>query len=357
MNNQETFGIDLQNGYDGLSLLGVGGSGEVFKARNKTNGQICALKVIPQASIGTRSSRNRFFRDTELFAAMKHPNIVQILDWGETTEGSFFVEMEYLQGRTLRTLLGSSPQMEPHRIHSIIMEVLKGLAFAHSQGIIHRDIKPENIMILEPETNGLEVRILDFGLATIRQFEGMEVTVTNSNLVQGTPGYLSPEEVLGREVSWSSDLYAVGVMWYELLSGNNPFIADSHLETAARQVDFHPPSISSLPGIARYNHIVENAVMGLLRKKPMARCSSTEKLISDLQIAMNPTKPNSNTVAPGIGKSTKEISTLLPKVSRESEKATKEMSVLRPLPKLETEKATKEIKPLPIDNSIIKEDS
>jgi tRNA A-37 threonylcarbamoyl transferase component Bud32/tetratricopeptide (TPR) repeat protein len=212
---------DTISHYEIIDRIGAGGMGEVFKARDTRLQRIAALKILPPQVQTDRESRERFFQEARAAASLNHPNICTIYDADEA-DGQAFIAMEYIDGETLRDFLSSTPIDAPARTTSRMLafgyQVARGLDKAHRMGIVHRDIKPANVMLSKEG----EAKILDFGLAKLAG--GLQLTQAGSTV--GTAAYMSPEQARGDDVDSRSDLWSLGVILYEMLSGLKPFKGD-----------------------------------------------------------------------------------------------------------------------------------
>ncbi len=225
--------------YEILAPLGAGGMGEVYRARDARLGREVAVKVLPQFSAGSAEALARFEREAQAVAALSHPNILAIHDYGREGELSYAV-MELLEGETLRARLVTSA-IPPRKAVDYAQQILRGLAAAHDRGIVHRDLKPDNVFLTR---DGL-VKILDFGLARPAGERGAgssgPQSLTASGTVVGTPGYMSPEQIRGKTVDQRSDLFALGAILYEMLTGRRAFQRESPVETMMSVLQDDPP--------------------------------------------------------------------------------------------------------------------
>jgi len=261
------------------SQLGEGGMGQVFLAQDRTLDRPVALKFLSSALQEQEEARRRFLREAKAAAALDHPYICKIYQTGEE-DGRPFIAMEYVRGETLRSRLDTE-RLPLKDVLRITMEVAEALETAHAAPIVHRDLKPSNIML----TTGGHVKVLDFGLAKRVVMEGGDHAETQSELteagaVQGTVAYMSPEQVRGRKVDSRSDVFSLGVVLYECLTGRNPFQAGSSLETASQILHHTPPS----PGLGRDDvpPLLEHIVTKMLAKAPEDRYQATHDLRTDL---------------------------------------------------------------------------
>src|SRR5438477_6497956 len=222
--------------YEIITRIASGGMGEVYRAHDAVLGREVAVKILHTHLAGDRGLVDRFRREGRAAAILNHANIVGVYDWG-LTDGTYFMIMEFVRGLNVRSLLSEVRRLEPAQVVEVALPVLAALEHAHGHGIVHRDIKPENILIAEDGT----VKVADFGLArafadsTISQAEG---TVT------GTVQYLAPEQIQGDPADPRTDLYALGVVMFELLTGQPPFSGETSLAIAYQHLSgsIPPPS-------------------------------------------------------------------------------------------------------------------
>jgi serine/threonine protein kinase len=220
-------GRTLPGAYLILELVGIGGMGRVYRAEQTNLGRTVAVKIIHPHLVGEENAAARFITEARAASRLNHPNSVGIIDFGKSPDGQLYLVMEYLRGRDLARVTYEDGLLAFRRIVDVLRQTLSALAEAHSQNIIHRDLKPENI-ILEPVRSGGDfVKVVDFGLAKMRVETTHQRGITSPGIVCGTPEYMSPEQARGDELDARSDLYAVGVILYQLLTGRLPFEAES----------------------------------------------------------------------------------------------------------------------------------
>ena len=257
--------------YRVLRKIGEGGMGAVYLAEHETIQKKCALKVLLHEYAQKESIKKRFLQEAKAAARIDHENVVDITDFGETPTNSLFFAMEYLDGVDLSKTLQMTGHMEWGRAKQILLQVCRALEAAHKKGIIHRDMKPENIFLLERDGRPDFVKILDFGIAKVGLEEGGE-RLTRTGMVFGTPHYMSPEQALGKKPDNRVDVYSVGVIMYEMLTGDVPFNADSFMAILTRHISDKPePPRSIRPEIPGE---VESIVLKALSKKPEDRYQS-----------------------------------------------------------------------------------
>src|SRR5262249_20844821 len=235
-------GTTLPGGYVILELVGVGGMGRVYRAEQKALGRTVAVKIIHPHLLGDESSAVRFINEARAASRLNHPNSVAVIDFGKNGDQSYLV-MEFLRGRDLARVAYEEGPLPFKRIVDVLCQVLAALAEAHHLDIIHRDLKPENI-VLEPMRSGGDfVKVVDFGLAKMRA--GVSGTnITSPGIVCGTPDYMAPEQGRGDPIDHRSDLYAVGVILFQLLTGRLPFEAESPTQVVLMHLSMPPPDPS-----------------------------------------------------------------------------------------------------------------
>ncbi len=267
--------------YTILESLGAGGMGEVFRAQDSRLGRDLALKILPRALAGDAERMRRFVHEARSASALNHPNILTIFEIGEA-DGLHYLATELVVGKTLRALIGRGPLALADAVE-IAAQVAAALGAAHDAGVVHRDIKPENLMV---RADGL-VKVLDFGLAkrdeaamADPQGETLDTHRTGPGVVLGTVAYMSPEQSRGRSVDRRTDLWSLGVVLYEMLTGRQPFTGDSSVDVLAGILHFEPPPLT----LRREDVPAELAatVGRLLVKNPLGRYRTARELRLDL---------------------------------------------------------------------------
>jgi eukaryotic-like serine/threonine-protein kinase len=266
-------GTIIDGRYRVSARLGSGGMADVYLAQDTLLGRQVALKLLHHRFAEDQEFVERFRREASSAAGLSHPNVVAVFDRGEW-DGTYYIAMEYLPGRSLKAVVREHGPLSPGDATDIVVQILLATRFAHKRGIIHRDIKPHNV-ILDEEGRA---KVTDFGIA---RAGASDMTLTGS--IMGTAQYLSPEQAQGHAVTESSDLYAVGVVLYELLTGQVPFEGESPVTVALKQVSVEPTPPSALnPGVSP---ALEAVVMRSLAKDPGARFASADEFIAALQQA------------------------------------------------------------------------
>ena len=275
-------GTVLDGRYRILRALGSGGMGEVFLAEQLSTGRKAAIKILHTHTAAHSEPTVRFFgHEVRALARLNHPNVAQVYD--AITAGDFlYIAMEYVEGETLRSRLLRERSLGVDEVRRILREAGTGLGSAHQLGIIHRDVKPENIMLLPRESKGASVKLLDFGIAILDDRDAMD-NVTGAGMMAGTPSYMSPEQIRASQLTASSDVYSLGVVAYEMLTGSNPFLDHSPYEVARKHLSLAPPRPGeAAPGIPQE---MEAAVMRALEKDPANRFQTALEFVEALGVS------------------------------------------------------------------------
>ena len=254
-------------------LIGQGGMGKVYEARHiALNKRVC-LKVLKPALLEDPTLVGRFEREAMAASRLNHPNAIQLVDFGRTSaDGTLYIAMEFVQGRDLRLILRDEGPLPEERLVRVVAQVLAALGDAHAHNVIHRDLKPENIMVEQRPDEPDFVKVLDFGIAKI--LDSDLPGLTRSDVVCGTPQYMAPEQATGSALDPRCDLYAVGVILYQLACGTLPFDGQNSMEILTRQVNDPPePPRKRAPG-ARISAPLERLILRALEKEPSARPQS-----------------------------------------------------------------------------------
>ncbi|MDA8321164.1 MAG: Stk1 family PASTA domain-containing Ser/Thr kinase [Actinomycetota bacterium] len=268
--------------YELDGVVGRGGMAEVYRARDLRLDRVVAVKTLREDLARDQTFQARFRREAQSAASLNHPSIVAVYDTGEDNSGSShvpFIVMEYVDGRTIRDLLRDDRRLLPERALEITDGVLRALDYSHRNGIVHRDIKPGNVML----TRSGEIKVMDFGIA--RAVADSQATMTQTAQVIGTAQYLSPEQARGERVDFRSDLYSVGCLLYELLTGRPPFTGDSPVSIAYQHVRENPvPPTRVDPELPAWADAI---VLRAMAKSPADRYQSAADMRADIQRALS----------------------------------------------------------------------
>ncbi len=266
-------GSTVDGRYKVLSRLGAGGMADVYLAEDEQLGRKVALKLLHRRFAEDPGFVERFRREAQAAAGLQHQNVVGVYDRGDF-DGTYYIAMEYVAGRTLKQLIRDEAPLEPVRAIDITLQILKAARFAHRRGVIHRDLKPHNVMIGDDD----QAKVTDFGIA---RAGASDMTETGSIL--GTAQYLSPEQAQGHAVSASSDLYSIAVVLYEMLTGGVPFDGDQAVTIAIKHVSQAPTALTAVnPSVPPE---LEQVVMWALNKNPADRPADADQFIAALEHA------------------------------------------------------------------------
>jgi serine/threonine-protein kinase len=277
----------IKNRYRIIELLGEGGMAFVFKAKDEQLERFVAIKTLKPSYLENENFVTRFKREAQTAANLNHPNIVQIFDWGVEDNEPYFV-MEFIEGTTLSTVISKNKKINIKNVLHIGAQVSSALQAAHESNLVHRDIKPGNIMITP---NG-KIKVTDFGIVSIQNEDS---DMTKSGTILGTANYISPEQAQGSSVSSKSDLYSLGIVMYEMLSGRTPFMGETPISIATQHLTEKPrPLIEFVENIPSG---IDKIILKLLNKKPESRFKSAEDLRAAIiqqksYLQLNETKEN-----------------------------------------------------------------
>jgi serine/threonine-protein kinase len=270
-----------------VSRIGVGGMGAVYRVEHTMMRRDLAIKVLLPELGGKEEFARRFEREAESASRLTHPNIITITDFGHTAEGSLFLVMEFLAGESLSEAIAAGP-MPPARALAIVRQILRGLEHAHAAGVVHRDLKPENIMLVERDGQRDVVKILDFGIAKVTQPQSGGEALTQAGVIFGTPEYLSPEQALGEAVDARADIYAAGVILYEMLAGRRPFENEDKVKIISMHLSHAPPRLRDANPAVDVPLPLEQAIMQSLEKTREHRFATATAFLQALDDAEAP---------------------------------------------------------------------
>jgi serine/threonine protein kinase len=271
----------LPGGYVILDLVGIGGMGRVYRAEQRVLGRTVAVKVVHPHLLGDESASARFITEARAASRLNHPNSVGVIDFGKTDDGQLYLVMEFLRGRDLARVSYEEGPLPFGRIINVMKQTLAALAEAHHIGIVHRDLKPENI-ILEPlRAGGDFVKVVDFGLAKMREGP-RETNITSPGIICGTPDYMAPEQGRGGSIDARTDIYAMGVILFQLLTGRLPFEGDSPTQVVLMHLTMPPPDPRQAAPERGLPDSLARVVLRALAKDAKERFASADEMAGAL---------------------------------------------------------------------------
>ena len=268
----------LVDRYRLIDQLGVGGMGVVYRAEHTMIGRPVALKLLHPDLARVSEAVDRFFREARAANEIASDHIVQVTDFGRTDDGANFLVMEFLEGVNLAELVTGFHAVEPRRVVKIALQITEGLTAAHAKGVIHRDLKPANIQLVRRGADADFVKIMDFGIAKIAE---SNTQLTKTGAILGSPAYMSPEQASGKPIDHRTDIYALGVILFELLTGRPPFMGDSPTQILVAHVTQPPPAPRSLQ--ADVPEALERLVLQCLAKDANDRPQSVQEVGNQLR--------------------------------------------------------------------------
>ncbi len=279
-------GTTISGRFKILNLVAKGGMGRVYRAEQSPLGRIVAVKVLhPNYSgDGDPEFSKRFSLEASVVSRLKHPNTVTVYDYGETDDGVYFMVMEFLEGRTLHRLIREEGSLDVGRALHILVQVARSLREAHGQGVIHRDLKPANIFLIRHDDDPDFVKVLDFGLVKNLDEEDAE-SLTKTGLFMGSPKYMAPEQIRGDRVTPATDVYALGVILFEMLTGRVPYDKPNSANLLLAHVNDPVPSMQSVNPLTAVPLAIEEIVYRCLAKTPEERFQSMDELIHAIKHA------------------------------------------------------------------------
>src|SRR5262245_37018101 len=283
--------------YQVTGLLGQGGMGVVYSGIHPLLGRKVAIKVLSQQMAARSEATARFLQEARAASTLHHQNIVDVFAFGELADGRYYQVMELLEGESLRSILNKRGPLTRRQARTIISGVLSGLGAAHRRGVVHRDIKPDNVFICGPLDGPLaagDIKILDFGLA--KRESGADISIkTRTGVTMGTPAYMSPEQCRGvAAIDARTDIYAAGVLLFEMSSGRTPFQSESAFDLMVMQINMKPPRLARLTGRAEP---LEPVIMKALEKRPDGRFGTATDMLGAIDQALPAGAPTEDLTA------------------------------------------------------------
>lgn len=269
----------LADKYEILSVLGSGGMSVIYKARHQYMDRICAVKLLHPFLTSDNSLFQRFQYEAKAASNLSHPNIVGMHDFGITNDGRAYLVMDFLDGEDLGSILERETHLNEEIVREVLRQTLLGLDHAHSKGVIHRDLKPSNLFLMQGQEDSILLKIVDFGIAKMADGpDGAGQNLTRTGEVFGSPLYMSPEQCAGKPLDARSDLYSLGCLTFEALTGRRPIIGNTALETMQKHLAETAPNLSTAAPNLTFSDEMSQAVEALLAKRPDDRFESAAHL-------------------------------------------------------------------------------
>lgn len=260
-----------------LEIIGQGGIGVVYKAQHTFIDRIVAFKMLRRETLQDERSMQRFQMEGKAMTTVNHPNIVSVFDFGITANQSAFLVMEFLDGTDLDTMIQAAGYLEPDEVVSLFIQICDALSHLHERGLIHRDLKPANVIILNPGVDA-QVKLVDFGMAKFQEQSRYAQSLTRPGEVFGSPYYMSPEQCVGMQLDLRSDIYSMGCVMYEALTGRPPFLGENMVQLAQMHLDTAPDPIGVSIEDSNFPRWLDAIVLKSLAKNVNDRYQSAEEM-------------------------------------------------------------------------------
>ena len=326
-------GVVVEGRYKIESVIGQGSAGTVYKAVQELIGREVAIKVLHDYLVSDQEFIKRFTQEAKASSRLSHPNIITIYDFGTIPQGNRpYIAMDLLKGTPLSDLLNDRNHLSVEETIPLFKQVCGALAEAHRQGVVHRDVKPENICLVERSGQKLFPIVVDFGIARLVQEESDVARITRTGTVCGSPTYMSPEQCTSSKVDHRSDIYSLGVVIYETLTGEVPFLSDELVKVMAMHLSDPPKPLNSVRDDLHFSQALEEVVYKSLQKNPDQRYQTMEEFSAALELAAKTPDPAPEMVAQAPKRPDIIPGPLASDDNLQSRSASKEMSVPRSKP-------------------------
>ncbi len=291
-------GTELARQYEFLSVIASGGMGTIYEARHVVLNQRVSIKMMQKERLDEKNVK-RFKQEAEALAALEHPNIIHVRDYGLTENGQPYMVLDYVEGMSMSQMIQSRGPIPTAFAIEFFIQIADALDHAHERGVLHQDLKPNNIMICEPGKTAPYAKLIDFGIAKIINGEATPAGLTNTGDILGSPAYMSPEQANGRAVDSRTDIYSLGCVMFEALTGTTPFKGTTALEVIAHKMNTKAPTIVE-QSVSEFPRGLDQIVAKCLEKEPIKRFQSMGQLREELlDVLMNSgATPPENTVDP-----------------------------------------------------------
>ncbi|MBL8148384.1 MAG: serine/threonine protein kinase [Blastocatellia bacterium] len=272
----------FNNKYKIDSLLGRGGMGAVYKAVDTILDRAVAIKLLHSELAAEENFSSRFLREARAAARIEHPHAVTVHDFGTLPDGEAFIVMEFIQGQSLRQLIKKESRLRIKHALELFRQVCTAVAAAHKEGVIHRDLKPENIMLKSTSAGAEVVKVVDFGLAKLKESSGKSLTnLTNKGEIIGTPYYMSPEQCSGIEIDECTDIYSLGIILYEMVVGQPPFQGST---VAVIGMHLYKPVQSLCQDDPAFPQLLDKLLLAMLAKEKKDRIQTVETILQQIEL-------------------------------------------------------------------------
>ena len=269
------------------SLIARGGMGKVYRAEQAPLGRVCAVKVLNPSYAGEHDPEfhKRFFLEASIASKLTHPNTVTIFDYGRTEDDIYYMAMEYLEGQTLHRAIRHAGHFPEERVAHVARQICRALREAHSLGVIHRDLKPANIFLVEHGDEADFVKVLDFGLVKNVSGDGKSEDLTQTGLFMGSPKYMAPEQIRGDRVDARTDVYALGIIMYEMITGKVPFDRPNSVNILMAHVNEEAPAMRQVNPAIQLSPAIEEVIVRAMAKDLEQRFRSMDEVLAALKRA------------------------------------------------------------------------